>query len=96
VNAVLRKSGLKPVDPVRGLDHFYHVEVGVANTSVEITVLFFRAVVYNDGSTDRRISARTWTQSTVGPDRSGTDRVLAKVSELTEMFANEFLKANRK
>ena len=33
---------------------------------------------------------------TVGADRSGTDRILAKVSELTKMFANEFLKANRK
>jgi hypothetical protein len=97
VNAVLRRSGLKPVDAVRGGDYFYYVQIGVtAGGSVGISVSFQRAVVYNDGSTDRRIFARTWTNWTFAIDKSGTDKILSKVSELTEMFANEFLKANRK
>jgi hypothetical protein len=96
VNATLRKSGVKPVDSsVPGFDYFYDVEVEVVGVSAGITVSFERLVAYNDGSTDRHTVARTWTKWIMGTERS-SDVILAKVSELTELFANEFLKANRK
>ena len=98
--AVLRKSGLKPLEAK--LDHFYYVEVGVVGIFYQIHVSFARGVTFNDGVRERYTVADTWKNGQIGHAPIGSDPsktldfILDEVSRLTEVFANEFLKANRK
>jgi hypothetical protein len=106
VNAVLRRNGLKPVEVTReGEDHSYHVHVAVVGDSYMIHAEFYRVVTFNDGVRERRIIASTWARLYHGTwnqlptgrfKGSAVDSILKQISEFTEVFANEFLKANQK
>jgi hypothetical protein len=105
VNAVLRKNGLKPVDATpEATDHFYDLRIVVSGTSFVIEASFSRVITYNDGISERRTRANTWgvsylgawNRSPTGRSEGAVDSILKKVSEFTEVFANEFLKANQK
>jgi hypothetical protein len=105
VNAVLRNNGLKPVEDTSVTDHNYTISVIlVSGSSFLIEASFNRAVTYSDGISERHTHAMTWARlhtggwnrSPTGHDEGAVDSILRKVSELTEQFANEFLKANQK
>jgi hypothetical protein len=105
VNAVLRRNGLKPVEATGEEDHRCVVSVSVLRNSYIIHVTFFRRVTFNDGVRERRINAQTWAQFYQGTWNQSpaeqfkgaeVDSILKEISEMTEMFANEFLKANQK
>jgi hypothetical protein len=96
-NAVFRKNGLKPVEWLHGSDapsdHVYFVKLVVLGTCVEIKATFQRVVTFYDGIRERSTLAETWDKCFVAPGASpkNVDAILQGVSELTEIFANEFL-----
>jgi hypothetical protein len=95
VNTVLRKNGLKPVDGFNTQEPRYVVSVSTFGDCVRIDLVFLRMVTYRDGSKDYHIGARTWdyTTSVVSPRATA---ILDWISNGTEYFVNEFLKANGK
>jgi hypothetical protein len=98
VNAVLRRNGLKPVEATNHC--YYVVHVTVYGIYFATNVSFIREVTFNDGIGERSKLAKTWDRGsfgTIGTNPSGkVNQILDGVSSLTEVFANEFLKANRK
>ena len=104
VNAVLRRNGLKPLEGKPAVrDYFYYVQVGLSGNASVINVCFSRRVTFNDGIRERHTLADTWKRGIrlglgdIGSDPSKiTDSIVDEVSRSTEVFANEFLKANRK
>jgi hypothetical protein len=100
VNSVLRKNGLKPIDESadEGFSYYYYVNVNVVSVAIAIEVDFNRHVRFNDGINERiKFGASTWSRGMLSTCRScSAASILDKVSELTEVFVNEFLKANRK
>jgi hypothetical protein len=103
VNAVLRKNGLKPFDAMsKPTAPFYCVQVSVVGIFSAINASFGRRVTFNDGIRESNALADTWKRgirgsADIGADPSKiVDSSLDEVSKLTEVFANEFLKANRK
>ena len=103
VNAVLRKNGLKPFDAMsKPTAPFYCVQVSVVGIFSAINASFGRRVTFNDGIRESNTLADTWKRgirgsADIGADPSKiVDSSLDEVSKLTEVFANEFLKANRK
>jgi hypothetical protein len=97
VNEVLRKNGLKPTDGLKDFQHDYNYDLTVSTkeAAVRIDTAFQRIVTYSDGITSHTIVAKTWNRGLTAVGLSTTE-ILDNISEATEVFANEFLKANRK
>lgn len=101
VNSVLRKSGIKPFDPTgddkRGpTAYFLNIRVSIVGSALSINLFFTRRVSYTDGHAQFVMLADTWKRGITGDLPSGNQHILDLVGEKTELFANEFLKANSK
>lgn len=95
VNDVLRKNGLKPAENITG--PFLSVRVSINGSASYIQLQFQRGVVYSGGNKEWMIHAVTWERGIIGRlGSSGATEVLNGISELSEVFANAFLKANGK
>ncbi len=96
VNSVLRKSGLKPSDK-RDNDYTYlYINVKVIGSSFSLDLFFTRPVIYWDGDTQFSKLGKTWIRGGTGISTSGTQFILDALGDHTEVFANEYLKANSK
>ena len=97
VNQSLRKAGITPVSPETGLrgGRLYVSVTVIANGSFDILIAFSRQVFYRSGDKWLTKSGYTWDRGMVG-HASDRDFILNRVSEMVEVFCNEFLKANGK
>lgn len=97
VNSTLRKNGLRPVEALGSEhDYYYYVQVSIVGRSVAINVGFHRVVMYGIADNLRTANAATWNRGMSGGLSSSVARVLDDVADMTEMFVDAFLKANRK
>ena len=99
VNSTLRKSGIKPLDPDDKRSptaYFLNVRVSIVGSAFSINLFFCRRVSYTDGHAQYVKLADTWKRGITGDLPSGHQHILDLVGEKTELFANEFLKANSK
>lgn len=96
VELQLRKNGINPNPIPKYRDGLLYVNVNIAGVAYNVDVEFKRKVTYSSRNRSYEAIASVWETGGTGTYGQDSSIILKNLSNLIDMFINDYLKANQK